>query len=231
MFSELNNLHIMTFDPNYEGVCGITEEEMLTQMKPDIEWLAQELSRFQPMTYESTVAELKRMYDGYHFSDNMTDIYNPWSLINAFVMGRIQNYWFSTGTPSSLINLLRTGRLDMAQLENLRADITQFDAPTERISDPVPVLFQSGYLTLKQYNPEDGDWSLGFPNEEVYRGFASSLYLYYTENQWSDRNLLTTDFRRFRNRQIGIGQFPDCRRQDGHRTEDAGGRLHSGVQI
>ena len=237
VFSELNNLHIMTFDPNYEGVCGITEEEMLTQMKPDIEWLAQELSRFQPMTYETTVAALKRMYDGYHFSKRMTDIYNPWSLINAFVMGDIQNYWFSTGTPSSLINLLRAGRLDMAQLENLRADITQFDAPTERISDPIPVLFQSGYLTLKQYNPEDGDWSLGFPNEEVYRGFASSLYLYYTENQWSDRNLLTTDFRRFRNRQIGIGQFrragrgPDCRRQDGHRTEDAGGRLHSGVQI
>jgi len=194
-------------------VCGITEEEMLTQMNPDIEWLAQELSRFQPMTYESTVAELKRMYDGYHFSDNMTDIYNPWSLINAFVMGRIQNYWFSTGTPSSLINLLRTGRLDMAQLENLRADITQFDAPTERISDPIPVLFQSGYLTLKQYNPEDGDWSLGFPNEEVYRGFASSLYLYYTENQWSDRNLLTTDFRRFRNRQIGIGQFLEAIRR------------------
>ena len=213
VFSELNNLHIMTFDPNYEGVCGITEEEMLTQMKPDIEWLAQELSRFQPMTYETTVAALKRMYDGYHFSDNMTDIYNPWSLINAFVMGRIQNYWFSTGTPSSLINLLRTGRLDMAQLENLRADITQFDAPTERISDPIPVLFQSGYLTLKQYNPEDGDWSLGFPNEEVYRGFASSLYLYYTENQWSDRNLLTTDFRRFRNRQIGIGQFLEAIRR------------------
>ena len=210
VFSELNNLHIMTFDPNYEGVCGITEEEMLTQMKPDIEWLAQELSRFQPMTYESTVAALKRMYDGYHFSDDMTDIYNPWSLINAFVMGRIQNYWFSTGTPSSLINLLRAGHLDMARLENLRADITQFDAPTERISDPIPVLFQSGYLTLKQFDPKENEWLLGFPNEEVYRGFASSLYLYYTENQWNDRNLLTTDFRRFRRNEIGINQFLDA---------------------
>ena len=213
VFSELNNLHIMTFDPNYEGVCGITEEELLTQMRPDIEWLAQELSRFWPMDYVKTVAELKRMYDGYHFSDNMTDIYNPWSLINAFVMGRIQNYWFSTGTPSSLINLLRSGHLDMARLENLRADISQFDAPTERISDPIPVLFQSGYLTLKRYIPEENGWLLGFPNEEVYRGFASSLYLYYADNQWNERNLLSDHFRKFRRKEIGIEQFLEAIRR------------------
>lgn len=207
VFSELNNLHIMTFDPNYEGVCGITEEELLTQMKPDIEWLASALSRFWPMTYETTLAELKRMYDGYHFSRRMTDIYNPWSLINAFVMGDIQNYWFSTGTPSSLISLLRAGRLDMSRLENLRADITQFDAPTERISDPVPVLFQSGYLTLKGFDPRSNKWQLGFPNEEVYRGFASSLYLYYTDNRWDERNLVSTAFYDFRGGDISFAQF------------------------
>ncbi|MBP3211668.1 MAG: ATP-binding protein [Prevotella sp.] len=213
VFSELNNLHIMTFDPNYEAVCGITQEELVTVMKPDIEWLAQELSRFRPMTYETTLAELKRMYDGYHFSDDMTDIYNPWSLINAFVMGRIQNYWFSTGTPSSLINLLRVGRLDMSRLEHLYADITQFDAPTERISDPIPVLFQSGYLTLKQFNPITNKWQLGFPNEEVYRGFASSLYLYYTDNQWDDRNLVSTAFWDFRCKKLSFEQFLEAIRR------------------
>ena len=207
VFSELNNLHIMTFDPNYEAVCGITEEELVTVMKPDIAGLAQELSRFRPMDYDETLAELKRMYDGYHFSKKMTDVYNPWSLINAFVMGDIQNFWFSTGTPSSLISLLRAGQLDMARLENLWADIAQFDAPTERISDPIPVLFQSGYLTLKQFDPRTNKWQLGFPNEEVYRGFASSLYLYYTDNHWDGRNLVSTAYWDFRSKTLTIDQF------------------------
>ena len=110
VFSELNNLRVLTFDPEYEGVCGITEEELFTQLKPDIEWLCQCLNKYKPMTYEDTVAELKRMYDGYHFSMAMTDVYNPWSLIYAFDKGFIDNYWFSTGTPSSLINLMRAKR-------------------------------------------------------------------------------------------------------------------------
>jgi len=87
VFSELNNLRILTFDPEYEGVCGITEEELFTQLKPDIEWLCQCMNEYKPITYEDTVAKLKRMYDGYHFSEKMTDIYNPWSLIYAFDFG------------------------------------------------------------------------------------------------------------------------------------------------
>ena len=187
VFSELNNLNVLTFDPKYEGICGITEEELFTQLRPDIENLCQAMNEYRPITYDETVAELKRMYDGYHFSKKMTDVYNPWSLIYAFEKGDINDYWFSTGTPSSLISLLRTRYLRMPDLEHIEADMKTFDAPTERISDPVPVLFQSGYLTLKTYNRFSNKYTLGFPNEEVRRGFADSLYLYYMEDYTGSR--------------------------------------------
>lgn len=171
VFSELNNLNEMTFKPEYEGVCGITEEELLTQMRPDIEWLAENTGR----TYDETVAELKRRYDGYHFSDRMTDIYNPWSLIYAFDEGKIGDYWFSTGTPTSLINILREKNMDLPELDGLETSLQRFNAPTERIDDPVPVLYQSGYLTLKAYDRETDYYTLGFPNQEVSTGFANCL--------------------------------------------------------
>jgi hypothetical protein len=143
-----------------------------------------------PMNYDETVAELKRMYDGYHFSLKMTDIYNPWSLFYAFDTGFIDNYWFSTGTPSSLINLLKVKHLLLTDLEHVEVPIETFDAPTERISDPIPVLYQSGYLTIKGYNPITKRYRLGFPNEEVHTGFARSLYLYYMEDYVGSRDMM-----------------------------------------
>ncbi len=209
VFSELNNLNILTFDPEYEGVCGITEEELFTQLKPDIEWLTEAMSRrvHRTFTYEDTVAKLKHMYDGYHFTDMMTDIYNPWSLIYSFEKGWIDNYWFGTGTPSSLINLLRVKQLVIPDLEGFEADKETFDAPTERISDPVPVLFQSGYLTIKGYDYEDNTFTLGFPNEEVYRGFSKSLYNYYCEEYVGSRNQMNNVFRDLRRKRITFEQF------------------------
>ena len=184
VFSELNNLQQLTFDPNYEGICGITEEELLTQMKPDIEILAKKMDRIaqrwgERYDYDHTVEKLKYWYDGYHFSIEMTDIYCPWSLVNAFAMGNIMNFWFSTGTPTSLINILRTRtNISLVELEGYSAKLTRFDAPTERITDPIPALFQSGYLTLKSYDGRKNEWKLGFPNEEVREGFADCLYKY-----------------------------------------------------
>ena len=207
VFSELNNLRILTFDPEYEGVCGITEEELFTQLKPDIEWLCQCMNEYKPITYEDTVAELKRMYDGYHFSEKMTDIYNPWSLIYAFDFGKIRNYWFSTGTPSSLINLLKVKQLELNQLENVEAKLDVFDAPTERIEDPVPVLYQSGYLTLKSYNATDDIFTLGFPNEEVYHGFAKSLYKYYAPEYVGSQNQMDIAFTNLRLKRTTFEQF------------------------
>lgn len=207
VFSELNNLNVLTFDPEYEGVCGITADELVTQLKPDIEWLAEAISDVKPTTYDETLTELKRMYDGYHFSYKLTDVYNPWSLIYAFEKGWIENYWFSTGTPSSLINLLRVRQLVMPELEGYEADLKQFDAPTERIEDPIPVLFQSGYLTIKGYNPMTRRYRLGFPNAEVYEGFADSLYKYYCPEYYGSSNQMTTALWDLRLKKTTFEQF------------------------
>jgi len=209
VFSELNNLNIMTFNPQYEGICGITEEELFTQLRPDIEWLAEAIGRrrHSPMTYDEAVAELKRMYDGYHFTDQMTDIYNPWSLFYAFEQGWIDNYWFGTGTPSSLINLLRVKQLVMPELEGFETSISRFDAPTERIEDPIPVLFQSGYLTIKSYDLRSKRFTLGFPNAEVREGFGTSLYKYYCPEYIGSHDQMNNAFWDLRLKERTFEQF------------------------
>ncbi|MBQ8487595.1 MAG: ATP-binding protein [Prevotella sp.] len=203
VFSELNNLNTITFHPDYESICGITEDELLTYMQPDVEQLAERMG----LSFDDTVARLKLMYDGYHFSSKMTDIYNPWSLIYAFEAGEIRNYWFSTGTPTSLVNILRKRDLDLPELEELTAPLERFDAPTERITDPIPVLFQSGYLTLKEYDSDSERFKLGFPNQEVHRGFAGSLYKYYCEEYVGSRDLIYNAFIDLRRGNMTTEQF------------------------
>lgn len=218
VFSELNNLQQMTYDPNYEAICGITEEELLTEWKSDIELLMGKMNNLYSRwglhyTYDDIVAKLKEMYDGYHFSKEMTDIYCPWSLLNAFVMGDIENYWFSTGTPTMLINVMRQHNLNIQQVEHIQVRFERFDAPTERISDPIPVLFQSGYLTLKDYDPMTKQFTLGFPNGEVREGFALSLYKYYMEDYVGSQDALGNAYRRLCRKDITIEEFiEDVRR-------------------
>ena len=218
VFSELNNLQQLTFAPEYEGICGITEEELLTVMKPDIELLTEKMnitySRWGlHYSYDDIVQKLKDTYDGYHFSNHFTDIYCPWSLLNAFAMGDIMNFWFSTGTPSMLINVMRQHDISIQQVEHFQASLDRFDAPTERISDPVPVLFQSGYLTLKDYNPIENEFVLGFPNGEVREGFAKSLYKFYMEDYVGSQDALGNAFKRLRRKDITIDGFVDCVRR------------------
>jgi len=212
VFSELNNLQQLTFDPAYEAICGITEQELLTYLKPDIEQLMEVLNTDYARygihyTYDEIVAELKKTYDGYHFSDHFTDIYCPWSLINAFSMKRIMNFWFSTGTPTMLVNVMRKTGVTLQQIEHFRAKLSRFDAPTERISDPIPVLFQSGYLTLKEYDPFEQEFTVGFPNGEVREGFALSLYKYYMEDYVGSQDALGSTFKKLRRRDITIEEF------------------------
>ena len=212
VFSELNNLQQLTFDPNYEAVCGITEEELLTQMRPDIEMLTEKMnvtySRWNlHYSYDDIVEKLKEAYDGYHFSNRFTDIYCPWSLVSAFALGDIMNFWFSTGTPSMLINVMRHHNISIQQIEHLQDTIDRFDAPTERISDPIPVLFQSGYLTLKDYNPIERKYILGFPNGEVREGFSKSLYKYYMEDYVGSQSTLGNAFDDLRFHRTDIKQF------------------------
>ena len=218
VFSELNNLQQLTFDQNYEAVCGISEEELLTQWKPDIELLAEKMNKTYSRwglhySYDDVVAKLKETYDGYHFSNNFTDIYCPWSLVNAFTMGDIRNYWFSTGTPTMLVNVMRQHNISLQQIEHFHARLDRFDAPTERISDPIPVLFQSGYLTLKSYNPIERKFELGFPNGEVREGFATSLYKYYMVDYVGSQDTLVNAFNDLRFKRAGIAEFVEAVRR------------------
>lgn len=218
VFSELNNLQQLTFDPQYEAACGITEEELMTQWKPAIENLTRKMNEIYSRwgihyTFDEVVAKLKETYDGYHFSNRFTDIYCPWSLVNAFTMGDIQNFWFSTGTPTMLVNVMRQHNISIQQIEHLQARMSRFDAPTERISDPIPVLFQSGYLTLKEYNPFNQKYTLGFPNGEVREGFAISLYKYYMEDYVGSQDTLGNAYNDLRLKETSIEQFVETIRR------------------
>ena len=177
IFSELNNLKNISMRDDFSAICGITERELLDELRPDIERMA--LANGE--TYEAACAHLKRQYDGYHFSKHCEDIYNPFSLFNAFDAKEYKNFWFSTGTPTFLIDLLQETDFDVRQLEGVEATDEQFDAPTERVTSPIPVLYQSGYLTIKGYDPEFQVYRLAYPNGEVRKGFIESLLPAYLE--------------------------------------------------
>ncbi len=175
IFSELNNLKILTMKNDYATVCGFTEEELLGVYQEDIQGLADE----NDLTYDEAVAELRHHYDGYHFSAMSPGVYNPFSIINALDDKELNSYWFSSGTPTFLVELLQEKGLEMLQLDDLWASEARFNVPTERVTDPVPVLYQSGYLTIKEYDRDTRQYLLGFPNEEVKKGFSECLYRYY----------------------------------------------------
>ena len=171
VFSELNNLQNISMAPKYDAICGITEKELLTQMQPDIEKLAET----EGVSEQELVDMLKQRYDGYHFSEKLTDVYNPFSLLNAFSLQKLSNYWFASGTPSFLIGMLQDKKLNMMELEGIHCASSRFDTPVERVEDMVPILYQSGYLTIKNYDRDLDEYELGFPNTEVRSGFANSL--------------------------------------------------------
>lgn len=171
IFSELNNLQNISMRDDYSAICGITERELHTQLKQDVEEMAQANNE----TYEEACAHLKQQYDGYHFSKNSEDIYNPFSLFNAFASKSYENFWFSTGTPTFLIDILQQSNFDIRQLDGSTATAEQFDAPTDAIIDPLPILYQSGYLTIKGYDPDFQVYTLAYPNKEVRKGFIESL--------------------------------------------------------
>lgn len=182
IFSELNNLKIISMKDEYCSICGITKDELTQYFRKGIE----EMAEHNGLSYEETLEGLKKHYDGYHFSANSEDIFNPYSIINALDDKDFNSYWFSSGTPTFLIELLQKDGLDMLRLNNLWIKDSRFDAPTERITDPIPVLYQSGYLTIKEYDKRRRLYHLSFPNEEVRQGFSESLVKYYTAHNLSD---------------------------------------------
>ncbi|MDR1631781.1 MAG: ATP-binding protein [Dysgonamonadaceae bacterium] len=172
VFSDLNQLQDISMDNRFSGICGISETELTGNFQPEITALAEK----QELTYNETLAELKKQYDGYHFSKVSEDIYNPFSLLNTFAKLDFGDYWFETGTPTFLIRMLRDIDFNVRSLENdvqMPSDlITDYQAGDE---NPVPILYQSGYLTIKRYDREFNEYTLGFPNEEVKYGFIRRL--------------------------------------------------------
>lgn len=171
IFSELNNIKNISMDEPYAAICGITHDEMLTQMDIDINLLADKLS----LSREETLALLKNNYDGYHFTWPSPDIYNPFSLLTAMSKGQIGSYWFGSGTPTYLIEMLNKFHVKPQQIGGRKALSEAFDAPTERMTDITPLLYQSGYVTIKNYSPLTNLYTLDIPNKEVRMGLMKSL--------------------------------------------------------
>ena len=177
VFSDLNNLQDISMDNRYATLCGITEEELYATFDEDIHLLGEH----NDMDVEETKRALKESYDGYHFSPNCPDIYNPFSLLNAFSAKAIGSYWFETGTPTFLIQLLRQGHYDLYGLTNEQVTQDMLGDIDNIGGNPLPILYQSGYLTLKGYDREFGTYTLGFPNREVAEGFNRHLLLGYAK--------------------------------------------------
>ena len=182
IFSELNNIKNVSLDDEYAGVCGITKEELLTQMSEDIDMLAEA----QGMTREETIAKLKENYDGYHFSPASPDVFNPYSLLNCFDDKNFGAYWFSSGTPTYLINMLRKFKVLPAKIGRSLARSSAFDAPTENLMTITPLLYQSGYITIKGYDKMSQLFTLDLPNKEIKVGLFESLLPYYLEGMYAE---------------------------------------------
>ena len=171
IFSTINNLLNVTMDPRYAAICGITEQEFDNDMAPDIAMLAEEYE----CTPEEMHAKLKLQYDGYHFSENSPEVYNPFSLLKCFQQRKISNYWFESGTPTFLLHQMQRFRTDITTMDCIECDATSFDCPTEAMEDALPLLYQSGYLTIKGYDRVGEIYTLSIPNNEVRVGLVRGL--------------------------------------------------------
>ena len=171
IFSELNNINNISMLPEYGGLCGITKEELETQMQEDVAYLGKRLGK----TYEETMEALRKNYDGYHFAWPSPDVFNPFSLLSALTNGRIRPYWFSTGTPTYLLEMIRKFNVLPNKIGEMCASESDFDAPTEGMVTLTPLLYQSGYLTIKAYDADFDVYTLDLPNQEIRTGLFENL--------------------------------------------------------
>ena len=178
VFSDLNNLRDLSMLPQYHGICGITEEELHSNFEKEVS----ELADAQNMTVEEAYATLRENYDGYHFCEEaMPGVYNPFSLLNAFTNRKIDYYWFETGTPTYLVELLKQHQYNLSGIEKEEVVSDVLNSIDIASTNPLPVIYQSGYLTIKGYDEEFGLYKLGFPNKEVRQGFVRFLIPSYTD--------------------------------------------------
>jgi hypothetical protein len=163
-------------DEEYVAICGITDEELDTQFAPYVTRLANKLG----VSVAEAREELRQRYDGYHFCENTIGIYNPFSLLNTFQKNKLKNYWFETGTPSYLVYLLKRHNYNLEEMASAVVDESVLNSIDPQSKNPIPVIYQSGYLTIADYNPTYGLYTLGIPNREVEDGFFKYLLPYYT---------------------------------------------------
>ena len=175
VFSDLNNLDDISMWNRYIDICGISEQELHHYLEPEMH----EFAEAQGITYEAFCRKLGEYYDGYHFTEDTPGIYNPFSLLNAFARKKFGSYWFETGTPTYLVNLLKKHHYNLERMAYEETDADILNSIDSESTNPIPVIYQSGYLTIKSYDEEFGIYSLGFPNREVEEGFVKFLLPFY----------------------------------------------------
>ena len=190
VFSDLNNLEDISMDKQYATLCGITEEEIKKVFDDEVNELAQQEGIDKKGCYE----QLALHYDGYHFCEDSEGVYNPFSLLNTLKRKKFSNYWFETGTPTFLVEVLKKNHY---QLDNLTEELATADDLTgldTAMENPVPLIYQSGYLTIKGYDKEFKMYKLGYPNKEVEEGFAHFLMPFYTPVTRDRQNFFIPNF-------------------------------------
>lgn len=176
VFSDLNNLDDISMWNDYTEICGISEREIHENLETELH----EFAAARGVTYDKLCAELREHYDGYHFTHNSIGMYNPFSLLNAFKRKEFGSYWFETGTPTYLVKLLKKHHYDLERMAYEETDAQVLNSIDSESANPIPVIYQSGYLTIKGYDERFGMYRLGFPNREVEEGFIRFLLPFYT---------------------------------------------------
>ena len=175
IFSDLNNLKDISLSNQYAEICGVSEQEI----RDNFDEVVAEMAVANEISKEECYAQLEKQYDGYHFSEYSVGMYNPFSLLNAFDSKAFRDFWFATGTPTFLVEVLQHNDYPLDRLTTEEVDVRTMDSVDMMYNNPIPLLFQSGYLTIKDFDKEFKSYRLGFPNEEVERGFAQFLGTYY----------------------------------------------------
>lgn len=175
VFSDLNNLDDISMRKDYVEICGVSDQELHDNLDAELH----EFAEVRGVSYEKLCADLKERYDGYHFTHNSAGMYNPFSLLNVFKYKEFGSYWFETGTPTYLVSLLKKHHYDLERMAHEETDAQVLNSVDSESTNPIPVIYQSGYLTIKGYDERFGIYRLGFPNREVEEGFVRFLLPYY----------------------------------------------------
>ena len=193
VFSSLNNLKDISMVKDYADICGISEKELHDNFDESVS----ELGEANDLTKDECYLKLKEMYDGYHFTPNSAGVYNPFSLLNAFSDREFKDYWFETGTPTLLVNVMKKTSFDVTTLsDRVVVSADDLSGMQDIINNPIPLFYQTGYLTIKDYDKEFKEYTLGFPNDEVKTGFLKFIYSYYVPANPSEGKTMTSKMAR-----------------------------------